>query len=468
MRLLQRQPNGALHITRNLLDNAVPPYAILSHTWGDEEVIFEDVDRASGRFTGQGRGKAGYGKIEFCSEQAAKDGFSYFWIDSCCIDRTNSQELQEAIISMFRWYQSAAKCYVYLEDVSTRSDRVEGKSNPRLWEQYFRASRWFTRGWTLQELLATKLVEFYSYEGVYLGNKESLKEHIQETTGIAMKALEGTSLDEFTPAERMAWAKTRQTTRPEDMAYSLLGIFNISMTVQYGEGLDRALERLLRKVGKLKGRSSHENAQQLQMQVLETRENALGQDQPRTLASMDESAMIQEVRHQEKAAKPDDGLTTEFWIGIAAFTIPILYAAFFTTATITLLLMGVVFCIVFYMGTRDDKQKGKQQVEQEGKQEDKQQGTQESMPNDNQEDALVLKATTNMSNQPTVRALVDVDERAQRLSEPVQPEKQRDLVSSVIGLGMLILPIVYAAVTTTPLITFIVMFLVACLIYALQ
>jgi len=107
MRLLECQ-NGDFHLTEDLLDHEIPPYAILSHTWGhrSDEVNFEDVVK------GTGGHKAGYEKIRFCGERAARDGFHYFWVDSCCINKTSSAELQEAITSMYRWYQHATKCYV--------------------------------------------------------------------------------------------------------------------------------------------------------------------------------------------------------------------------------------------------------------------------------------------------------------------------------------------------------------------
>jgi hypothetical protein len=157
MRLLEVLPNGDFRLTGKLLDDSIPRYAILSHTWGDEsqEVISEDMVKYSGR------DKAGYKKIKFCGEQAARDGLQYFWMDSCCIDKSNRAELQEAIGSMFRWYRRAVKCYVYLADVSIQN----------MWEEAFGKSRWFARGWTLQELLVPLSVEFFSEEGSRLGDK---------------------------------------------------------------------------------------------------------------------------------------------------------------------------------------------------------------------------------------------------------------------------------------------------------
>ena len=178
-----------------------------------------------------------YENIQFCGDRAAHDGYEYFWIHTCCIDKTNSVELNEAINSMFRWYREAARCYVYLSDVNY----VEGQR--AIWLDDLARSRWFTRGWTLQELLAPKSVEFFSSEGIRLGDKISLEEEIHRITGIAVEALRGRSLSDFSVSERMDWATRRTTTRKEDEAYSLLGIFDIHMPLIYGER-EKALVRL--------------------------------------------------------------------------------------------------------------------------------------------------------------------------------------------------------------------------------
>jgi hypothetical protein len=245
MRLLQLKTNGEFSLTKDLI-NDIPPYAILSHTWGndDEEVTFKDLSEGSGDT------KAGYQKIQFCAEQAAGDSLQYFWVDTCCIDKSNNTELSEAINSMFRWYRDAAKCYVYLSDVSTPGFDAKDQSSRSLWESAFRGSRWFTRGWTLQELIAPPLVEFFSLEGMRLGDKKSLERQVQEITGIAARALQGTPLSEFSVAERMSWAENRETKREEDKAYSLLGIFDIHMPLIYGEGMRDAINRLREAIDK--------------------------------------------------------------------------------------------------------------------------------------------------------------------------------------------------------------------------
>jgi hypothetical protein len=242
MRLLEVLPNGDFRLTRKLLDDAIPQYAILSHTWGDDgqEVTFEDMVENSGQ------GKAGYEKIKFCGKQAARDGLGYFWVDSCCIKKSSDAELSESLNSMFRWYQHAAKCYVYLSDVST-SKRKRGDEN-MLNIEAFRRSRWFTRGWTLQELIAPTSVEFFSKEGSLLGDKQSLQQQIHEITGLPIPALLGSALAQFNTDQKFNWAKDRQTTRDEDWVYSLLGIFEISMPVIYGEGKSNAIRRLRKEI----------------------------------------------------------------------------------------------------------------------------------------------------------------------------------------------------------------------------
>ncbi|KAI0402570.1 kinesin light chain [Xylaria palmicola] len=247
MRLLARSDNTGLYsLTYYPPGTSIPPYAILSHTWGPEEVTYKDLEQ------GTGQHKTAYKKIRFCGEQATRHGLRHFWVDTCCIDKSSSAELTESINSMFRWYRDAAKCYAYLEDVSS-STMQDGDPHIQL-----KQSRWFTRGWTLQELIAPKTVDFYSREGTALGNKESLEQLICGTTGIPAQALRGCPLSHFTTSERMAWAETRKTTVPEDKAYSMLGIFETQMPLIYGEGEERALKRLREEIIKDQKGSRHE------------------------------------------------------------------------------------------------------------------------------------------------------------------------------------------------------------------
>ncbi|PQE29352.1 hypothetical protein CJF30_00011350 [Rutstroemia sp. NJR-2017a BBW] len=241
MRLLHSE-TGKFTLTKDFIgDDQIPPYAILSHTWGldNEEVTFEDI------VNGTGEVKPGYEKIRFCGEQARQDGLLYFWIDTCCINKSNDAELSRSINSMFRWYRNATRCYVYLSDVSRCSVAGNHKCTPRLWESDFRKSRWFTRGWTLQELLAPASVEFFSREGKQLGDKNSLRTQICEITNIPYTALQGHPLSQFSVEERLRWIQHRQTKLEEDKAYSLLGIFDVYILPIYGEGLASAHTRLL-------------------------------------------------------------------------------------------------------------------------------------------------------------------------------------------------------------------------------
>jgi hypothetical protein len=242
MRLLQLHNHGEVSLTKDSIDN-IPPYAILSHTWGadDEEVTFEDLTH------GVGKDKAGYGKISFCEKQAAGHGLQYVWIDTCCIDKSNFSELTEALNSMFRWYSEAARCYVYLADVSERD-----------WRVGFDNSRWFTRGWTLQELVAPRSVEFFSREGKRLGDKNSLCQQISKITGIPTNALQGEPLSSFSVDVRISWAKNRQTKRKEDKVYSLMGMVDVRLPLIYGEGEKEALERLYSEIKRRKEPPLHD------------------------------------------------------------------------------------------------------------------------------------------------------------------------------------------------------------------
>ncbi|OCK84085.1 HET-domain-containing protein, partial [Lepidopterella palustris CBS 459.81] len=213
----------------------IPKYAILSHTWEADEVSLQDMSQPDHDVALSG--KAGYEKIKTCCHLAQKDGYDWVWIDTCCIDKTSSSELSEEINSMYQWYKRACVCYAYLADLAAfTSDNTANKSG--LWE-----SRWFRRGWTLQELIAPEFVEFYAKDWSEIGTKSSLEPWIAEITGINVYVLRGVSPSVFSIFERMTWAKYRETTREEDMAYCLLGIFQINMPLLYGEG-KKAFKRL--------------------------------------------------------------------------------------------------------------------------------------------------------------------------------------------------------------------------------
>ena len=204
--------------------NKIPPYAILSHTWDDTEPSFQDV-----RTLGTAHGS----KIDKCCARAASDGWEYFWIDTCCINKESSAELSEAINSMLNWYKKSAICYIYLSDICKDA------------ESDISAARWFGRGWTLQELLAPPFIIFSDKEWSELGTKWGLREKITCATRILEKHLwDPTSAS---VAAKMSWASKRRTSLPEDRAYSLMGLFGVNMPLLYGEG-ENAFMRLQEQV----------------------------------------------------------------------------------------------------------------------------------------------------------------------------------------------------------------------------
>ncbi|OAQ69940.2 HET domain-containing protein [Pochonia chlamydosporia 170] len=213
----------------------IPDYAILSHTWvTDEEVTFQEIDGISRDPDHSATKKSGYHKIRATCETCRGHGFQYVWIDTCCIDKSSSAELNEAINSMFKWYENAKTCYVYLADLTAKPSYTESLKH----------CRWLTRGWCLQELLAPRDVRFYGANWDFIGTKIELQETLSDLTGIDDDVLNGnTPLHAIPVARRMSWAARRNTTRMEDTAYCLLGIFDINMPMLYGEG-EKAFLRL--------------------------------------------------------------------------------------------------------------------------------------------------------------------------------------------------------------------------------
>jgi hypothetical protein len=231
MRLLRYGNDGELELASNWFGrDAIPPYAILSHTWQEgQEVTYQDMVNK------QGQEKTGYDKLAFCARQAKLDNLHYFWVDTCCIDKSSSSELTEAINSMFKWYRNAARCYVYLSDVSSTDSASKND---------FEQSRWFTRGWTLQELLAPTTVQFFTKDHVLLGDKVSLVQRIADKTKIPLPVLQGHPFLHYTYDERLSWALGRETKCEEDEAYSLLGIMGVNLPLIYGEDRESAFRRL--------------------------------------------------------------------------------------------------------------------------------------------------------------------------------------------------------------------------------
>lgn len=244
-------------------DAGTVPYAILSHTWRTEEEggeqTYGDVCRLQSAITELQKVAEEHvlasssthddasapitilshpqlsEKIKGCCRVARDAGYRLVWIDSCCIDKTSSAELSEAINSMYEWYREADVCYVYLADVPDGED-------PRAPESDFRDSKWHTRGWTLQELIAPERVIFLSCTWRFLGTKIGLASTLEQITNVDFAILAGrAALDSVSVAKRMSWAARRQTTRVEDRAYSLLGIFGVHMSPIYGEGTNAFL-----------------------------------------------------------------------------------------------------------------------------------------------------------------------------------------------------------------------------------
>ncbi|KAK0627414.1 heterokaryon incompatibility protein-domain-containing protein [Immersiella caudata] len=250
-------------------------YAILSHTWGDGEVTFKDMADLK-----KAQSLKGFDKIRGTCATAIADGFQYAWVDTCCIDKSSSAELSEAINSMFSWYRLSQVCYVYLSDVSCKPINIEDEVGRLFTREDFCKSRWFTRGWTLQELIAPTDVRLYDTKwnilAILQDDKQAVNAIVRRTgipeailvwghrlcftcRGDKIKGMCGSCrrsreslalLENYTVAERMSWAATRDTTRPEDRAYSLLGIFGVNMPLLYGEG-HRSFARLQEEIIKL-------------------------------------------------------------------------------------------------------------------------------------------------------------------------------------------------------------------------
>ena len=202
-------------------NNLIPPYAILSHRWGDNELSYKDFLNTTEDTINQD-----FAKVARACSQAKQTGLDWMWIDTCCIDKTSSTELSMSINSMFRWYRDAQVCFAYLDDVNPPN---KGKVDDQM-----RKSKWFTRGWTLQEMLASRDMQFFDANWAPLGSRSQLSAVISSVTRISPKHLEdfrGASV-----AQKMSWMADRVTTEEEDTAYCMLGIFDLNMDLRYGEG----------------------------------------------------------------------------------------------------------------------------------------------------------------------------------------------------------------------------------------
>jgi hypothetical protein len=253
-------------------EESMPPYAILSHTWGQGEITLQDLRKGNHHL----KRTRGSEKLQSVCQLAHTDGLQYCWVDTCCIDKTSSAELSEAINSQFAWYHGASVCYVYLSDVQVADDTLEDLTTEAVLNSLSKSrwlylsdvqvaedtledltteavlnslskSRWFTRGWTLSELLAPPRIVFFDASWRQIGTKVGLCDTLQRITGVPRSYLkEGASqsaLALLSVAEKMSWAARRQTTRIEDIAYCLMGLFGVHMPILYGEG-ERAFSRL--------------------------------------------------------------------------------------------------------------------------------------------------------------------------------------------------------------------------------
>ena len=219
-------------------------YATLSHRWGKTEPLLRDIDGRA--IDNLGQTTDGVAKLQSFCIASCRHGLLWAWSDTCCIDKESSAELQEAIASMFSWYCKSSLTIVHLADVSDTGSLI--------------SSEWFKRGWTLQELLAPRNILFFTqdwtvYRAVTSNHKENstIIGELEKATGIA-----SCHLINFRPGvtgarSKLQWASKRCTTRPEDMAYSLFGIFDIHLPIMYGESAEKALGRLLAEVIKLSG-----------------------------------------------------------------------------------------------------------------------------------------------------------------------------------------------------------------------
>ena len=220
-------------------DDEATKYVILSHRWiGDTEVNYDDMAdlaKMEERERDEVRERTGYKKILDTCRQAQKDGYEWVWVDTCCIDKRSSAELSEAINSMYHWYANAKACYAYLHDVdgssfpTKKDDDKYPKSNG--WPE------WFSRGWTLQEMIAPSDVQFFNENWQHIGDKKTLAQNLSAITGVPSYILED-GLDRYRPciAQIISWAANRTTTRIEDRAYSLMGLLDVNMPMLYGEG----------------------------------------------------------------------------------------------------------------------------------------------------------------------------------------------------------------------------------------
>ena len=231
MRLL----NSKTFELRNFDNSPSPKYAIFSHRWYEDELKYEDF-RAQDLLDGTNSGRA-YDKVRNACRIARDNHFEWIWIDSCCINKASSEETSSSINSMFKWYQEADVCYVYLFDVQYRDNRASNIESFTSNGVHGKASEWFERGWTLQELLAPRSMMFFDASWEPIGTRVQLAKEISSVTGIDARYLDGTeTFRSASVAKRLSWQSHRRTTKAEDIAYTLVGILGVSLAPMYGEG----------------------------------------------------------------------------------------------------------------------------------------------------------------------------------------------------------------------------------------
>ncbi|KAF2164795.1 hypothetical protein M409DRAFT_67537 [Zasmidium cellare ATCC 36951] len=240
MRLLNKQTFEI----ESFLDDEVPPYIILSHRWSGAETSMQEF--ALQRRLSRDQWSPGTAKVLTFCEHIRSYEEQYVWVDTCCIDKSSSAELQEAINSMFKWYHQAEQCVVYMHDVDVTAGDP-GDKHSRL-EAQLKRSQWFSRGWTLQELLAPRKIVFVDFRWTQMGSREDFKVILHQITRINPSYHGDPAKIHLAPvAERMSWLSLRKTSRVEDMAYCMLGVFDVNMTMLYGEG-SKAFIRLQKEI----------------------------------------------------------------------------------------------------------------------------------------------------------------------------------------------------------------------------
>ena len=236
------RPNLQFDVLKEFHDDNQEEYAILSHRWVKEVDYVEMVDLMKMKKGDRDeiRTRDGYQKILRSCRQAKNDHVKWLWVDTCCIDKRSSSELSEAINSMYRWYESSKICYTYLHDFEGWSFPI--KPDHEKFPAFNGWPEWFSRGWTLQELIAPRMLLFFNKQWKSIGTKRTYADDLNRITRVPKAVLmDGMVSNRPCVAQIMSWAANRKTTRIEDRAYSLLGLLGVNMPMLYGEGKEAFL-----------------------------------------------------------------------------------------------------------------------------------------------------------------------------------------------------------------------------------